>query len=71
MDKVKYSLQQFSDSFNEQSIADKLERIKLSDSNSNDKNCNKAFSQRAAEFLKNFEQRKYNQLVKLSTLNVS
>lgn len=71
MDKVKFSLQQFSDSFNEQSIADKLERINLSDSNSNDKNCNKAFSQRAAEFLKNFEQRKYNQLVKLSTLNVS
>lgn len=64
MDKVKSSLQHFSGFISDEQIIDDLKQMKRTSVTDES-----VFSQKALDFLKNYELRKYNQLVKLSGIS--
>lgn len=68
---MRQSLDQFSDALDDNSICERLEQMKVSDSSESDKYCKTAYEKRVNAFLDKFADRKHKQLVQLSTLNVS
>lgn len=70
MDKVKKSLQQFSNLVSDEQLVDELRHMKRTTTSDDHSTLDKpvVFSQRATDFLEKYELRKYNQLVELSAI---